>query len=285
MKTMRRSDTNDPYPKELFENSLRCLRDQTRILSEMSEDMLRLAGNKILCAAGPIAVGAESSCKSVLLLMEHDQARDAFVCARTAFLSILNAAYIFAEGEKTAEQARRHSLQKSVRDLERLAEAGNMKFAFGWKGSVDELKQKFPEIRSAIDNFTDRRSGRERTNWSGKSEPEKIDVIARKYGDRVGGFLLIAMAAIYRHASELAHGTLFGAHWHLGFTTPGDYPETRDELNLGPRKRACSMLSALAFCVFVLIDIQSREFSDFRRFFVESNENIKQFVDQIKISE
>ena len=269
-----------PYPKEQFESALECLRAQTGVLERVTADMVRHAGHKILSAAGPIAVGAESSCKSVLLLIEQDQVRDAFVCARTALLSIINAAFILAEGEKLADRAQRHAIQKSVRDLDRLIEAGSIKVAIRWSGT-DELKRKFPELESLLREFA-RANGKEITKWTDESEHQKIELIAHRYGDRVGGFLLMGMAVIYRHGSEIAHGTLFGQSWHLGFTTPGDYPLDQEELNLGPRKRAVTMLAALGFCVFAFVDILSREFGDLRSFFLESDELMKRFVKTVR---
>jgi hypothetical protein len=93
----------------------------------------------------------------------------------------------------------------------------------------------------------------------------------------------MGMVVIYRHGSEIAHGTLFGQSWHLGFTTPGDYPLDRAQLNLGPRKRATTMLAVLGFCVFALIDILNREFGDdLRSFFIESDELMKRFVKTVR---
>jgi hypothetical protein len=271
---------SNSYPKQQFENALECLRAQTGVLERVTEDMTRHAGHKILTSAGPIAVAAESSCKSVVLLVEHDQIRDAFVCARTALLSIINAGFILAEGEEVANRAQRHAIQKSVRDLDRLIEAGAIKFAIHWSGT-DELKKKFPELESLLGEFTSAK-GREITKWTVESEFQKIASIARKYGEGVGSYLLIGMAVIYRHGSEIAHGTLFGESWHLGFTTPGDYPHDIEQINLGPRKRATTMLAVLGFCVFALIDVLSREFGDLRSLFLESDVLMKRFVSTVR---
>jgi hypothetical protein len=164
--------------------------------------------------------------------------------------------------------------------LDRSIEAGGIKIAIRWSGT-DELKRKFPELESLLGEFASAK-GKEITKWTAESEHQKIESIARKYGDGVGSYLLMGMAVIYRHSSEIAHGTLFGESWHLGFTAPGDYPQDLEQLNLGPRKRATTMLASLGFCVFALIDVLTREFGELRSFFLESDELMKRFVGTVR---
>jgi hypothetical protein len=269
----------DPYPKEEFEAALKTLRLQTDILAKLTEAMLRHRA-PILKAVGPIAVAAEGSCKSVILLVEHDEVRDAFVCARTALLSIINACFILAEGQAAADRAERHAIQKAVRDLDRVTSTKDIRIVIRWSGA-DDLKRQFPELDALLREF-EWQSGKEKTKWTDENENQKIESITRKYGDRLGAFLLFGMAAIYTHASEIAHGTLFGEHWHLGFASPGDYPLNREELNLGPRKRAFTMLSVLSFSVFALIEILGREFPDVKNYSSEADEIMKGFVRMIR---
>ncbi len=111
---------------------------------------------------------------------------------------------------------------------------------------------------------------------------EQIEAITRKYGQKIGSFLLMGIATIYRHASEIAHGTLFGELWFLGFTTPGDYPVTKSDLNSGPRKRATGMLGALSFCVLTLVKVLSDEFGNPENLFTEADEAIRDYISKIR---
>jgi hypothetical protein len=85
-----------------------------------------------------------------------------------------------------------------------------------------------PELQKDLAMFTWPK-GREKTSWTELSVSERIEVVHRKHGPRASGGLEFALHAMYRHGSEIAHGSLFGALFSLGLTMPGR-PKSIDEL-------------------------------------------------------
>lgn len=253
-----------PYSKQGFEDALEAFRKQTEILARLTESLTGCS-DRILQAVGPIAVAAEGSCRSVLILTERDQIRDALVTARTALLSIINACFILAEGSIAAERAYRHAMQKAIRDLRREIRTKDLTILLSWSNShdVERIKDSIPGIRDWLSEF-ERKNGKERIQWTQESTNEQIEKVTEKYGKEVGAYLQMGVAVIYRHASEIAHGTLFGELWYLGFLSPGEFPHTREDLNLGPRNKATAVLAALSFCVLSVIRVLSQEFSGLR---------------------
>jgi hypothetical protein len=185
------------------------------------------------------------------------------------------ASFIFAEGEPMATRAHRHAVQKGIRDLDRELTACSLRLTLKWAGA--DAAKSAPEFGSLLQEFTTR-SGKEQKQWTSETVEQQIAVISRKYGERLAGFTLFAKMIIYRHASEIAHGTLFGELWHLGFTPPGPYPQTRDDLNLGPRGRASLMMVGLSFCVYSTVSIFAKEYPHLRDLQQRSDEAIKQLI-------
>jgi hypothetical protein len=119
-----------------------------------------------------------------------------------------------AEGEPIAEQALRHAMQRSYREL--LKREIKLK---GLSASVQFTGKAEPSegLKQALAEFT-RKNGRERRSWTDKSIADRIQIIHDKYGRTIGQTLLMTLLGIYRDASEVAHGTLFSMMWALGVT-------------------------------------------------------------------
>lgn len=264
-----------PYSEQKFRAALAALRKQAHLLDKLTDVMIEQPSTLISRAVGPLVVATLASCRSVLLLTSHDHIRDAFVTARTTLLNIVNACYILSEGESAADRAHKHAIQKAIRDLDREMKMDDFTLTLKWSG-VDELKRN-PRFDAALREFT-RKNKTERRHWAIHDLKEQLAIIDRKYGHRLAGFLLFGMLCIYRHASELAHGTLFGMIWHLGFTSPGEQPETREEINLGPRNRAALMASVLCFCIHSLVEILAREFPSLSPFPKRSDAILRQLI-------
>jgi Family of unknown function (DUF5677) len=157
----------------------------------------------------------EISGSSMLRLTEPvgDHVRDCFPIARSIIEIGVNLAYIAAMGEKAAEQARRHSLWRSVTDLERRREFGALKLHHRAR-SLDELDD-IPGMRDVVDWIA--RQGSDvprRREWTALSVPQRIAVVLEKLG--AGTALADAYFHLYGDASEIVHGSVYGC-----FLSPG----------------------------------------------------------------
>jgi hypothetical protein len=169
------------------------------------------------------------SAHSVLKLTEEIslQARDAYPIARTIIEMIINIGFIMAEGEATALLADRHAQQKAFRDLKRTSSISGFTFTVGWTGKVASEDEK--RLAAMTAEFTTK-AGREKRTWTDKSVEARTGIIAKCFGHAILTTLHTATFTIYRHASEILHGTYFSALFLWGLTTPGTSPKTSDEL-------------------------------------------------------
>ena len=110
-----------------------------------------------------------------------------------------------------------------------------------------------------LKNFTTK-AGKEKRAWTDENTEQQLGAVVKKYGGRLGGFLAFGLLTIYRHASEIAHGTLFSMWWKLGFTNPGEWPESSQDLDANVRDKAVLAIFTLNFCLYALIAVVSNEY-------------------------
>jgi hypothetical protein len=155
------------------------------------------------------------SCQSLFILAAHRKMRDCFICARAIFDNALNIGYYSVKGEETINLAYDHALQKSYRDLRREIEIKDIKLIIGLK-DINSIP-KSDRLRKSLEEFTSKK-GLEIRNWTDDNIYKKIELINEKFGDGVGVPFTMAFYYVYRHASEIIHGTIFGAMFNLGMT-------------------------------------------------------------------
>ena len=155
------------------------------------------------------------------------------------------------------KRAQRHAMQKSYRNLERSLTINERKIAVCWTGK--EVLEKNDEIKAALAEFTDRR-GREITLWTPETLKEKIVHIDAKYGKTYSAGLQGGLFGLYRDASDITHGTFFGALILLGLTQPKKVPDGTDELIAEQRKLICMILLLLSLAINSLVLILAEEF-------------------------
>ena len=202
---------------------LRAIFDQHVELLKQAYEILLKTKPKNHFVLAALLYSINNSCKSISIFTVNGKARDCFVLARTIYETAVNFCFICAKGKEAAEKARRHALQKSFRDLSRKFDIGNLKLQVEWQGKVDLSKN--PDLENALKEFT-YPNGRENTKWTPENIEQRIEVIDKKYGARVSGNLVFGFTTIYRHASEIAHGTFFGALFSIGLTSPSEKPKT-----------------------------------------------------------
>lgn len=162
--------------------------------------------------------GVEDSCESLLVLSERKKLRDCFVLSRTIFETIVNTCFLCIGDNGMLDRARRHSLQKSYRDLARESKIGDQIFKIKWGGTV-KLEDNLA-LAKAVDEFTTK-AGKEIVGWTPESLNERIKQIGDRYGNQITTQFQITLVSVYRHASEIAHGTVFGNMFATGLTAPG----------------------------------------------------------------
>ena len=87
-----------------------------------------------------------------------------------------------------------------------------MKLQVEWQGKVDLSKN--PDLENALRKFTNKK-GREKRKWTTENIEKGIEIIEKKYGSEVSGNFVFGFTSIYRHASEIIHGTFLGPYFQL----------------------------------------------------------------------
>jgi hypothetical protein len=174
----------------------------------------------------PMVQAAGSSSNTLILLSEASglHTRDCFSIARSMIEVAVNICFIIAEGEPAAARAERHARQKSYRDLKRESVVGDSIIRLVYGGASDPSL--IEGMQEDLDEFT-ARSGGEKSSID-LSVDDRIARIGEHLGSPVVMLLHWARFAVYRHASEILHGTLFGALFFFGQTTP-NRPESLRE--------------------------------------------------------
>jgi len=167
----------------------------------------------------PMLQAIGSSSNALVMLSESSglHTRDCYSIARSIVEASINACYIMAKGEDAANRALRHARQKAFRDLERQSIIGNsvINLVFSGKPKPESIEG----LQEDIEEFTSK-TGREK-GWIDLSVDERILEAGSVLGGAIATLLHWSRFAVYRHSSEILHGTLFGAMYFLGLTQPG----------------------------------------------------------------
>jgi hypothetical protein len=231
--------------EELLQEAHSTLHEQLKVI-EASFKKLMDSADEITLHLYTLLFSIYDSCKSILILTPHYQVREIFVTARTIFELTLNIGYISALGKPALEKAQRHMHQKEYRDLERQLNIESMNLSVKTLG-LENLKVD-KQLQNALDEYTNQK-GLEVKSWTGDNVFRKIDFISKTYGQKVKDILNIGLFNIYRHASEIAHGTLFGLFYIIGATSMKKRPNDTNELLVFHRQHLT--LTILTVCMLI----------------------------------
>ena len=191
----------------------------------------QIHGNKdgTLVAFALLSNGIIDSSKTISTLIASNRLRDAYIISRPIFEHCLNIGYFSVMGEEMIEKAYNHSLSKTYRDLRRKVEIGDIKFSIGLS---EEIKVDVHDrLENALKEFTNKK-GHEIRSWSSDNTFRKIKLITEKYGKGIGFPFSLCLYYIYRHSSEIIHGSIFGAMFSLGMTQErSEWPESKEEFD------------------------------------------------------
>jgi hypothetical protein len=174
------------------------------------------------------------------------------VIARAIYETALNACFILTNPASLSERARRHASQKALRDLERSIElAGQQVIRLKWSGAHGTLAD--PSNQQLLQEFTTK-SGREITSWTPENVQQRLESVFAKFGrdDSLG---LAYGLLLYRHASEIAHGTFFGALFAWGATDAKGPPKSVAEIQAFRVDQARLILMLTGFSLESLVRI------------------------------
>lgn len=166
----------------------------------------------------PALLVLKTSCETILILSKNPgiQVRDCFSIARSIVELTINICYILAGGPSIAEKALRHARQKMYRNIQRESKIGKNSITLLYSGKRDIWLSE--DLRKSLEEFTSP-SGREK-GWTDLSIDQRIDKVGEAFGNTVLNHLHLARSMIYRDASEILHGTIFGALYTLGLVEP-----------------------------------------------------------------
>ena len=177
------------------------------------------------------------------------QIRDAFPIARSITEMTVNICYIMAVGKDIARQAENHAEQKSYNNLQINKKMGDFSYEIHWSGelrSSDEVR-----LKSITQDFRSKK-GREK-NWTDLSISDRIIEIEKTF-PKTSINLACAMIIIYPNASEIVHGSYYGAMHFWQPELPNGTPNSVEELRQLVVTHQLTVLCTVVQSYFSLID-------------------------------
>ena len=202
----------------------------------------------------PFLDSVQESMDSLGILVRRQALRDGYVIARVIYETAINACFLLTEPAKLSERAIAHAKQKTLRSLVRRIElAGTPLFEFKLSGAEELMNQ--PTHKKWLDEFTSK-SGREITSWTPENVQERLEAIYQTFGhDNTIGLAFGLL--LYRHASEIAHGTLYGTLFSWGATELGRPLKSPKDLGIFRRAELRHLLKLVCFSLESLICVTS----------------------------
>jgi hypothetical protein len=200
----------------------------------------------------PLMLQAIGSSSHTLVQLSKEaglQTRDCYSICRSIVELAVNICYIICTGPDAADRAMRHARQKAFRDLERESKIGNNVIKIFHTGRPNPST--VPGLQEEIEEFTSR-SGREK-GWIDDSIDDRIATIGKQYGDAIQNRLHTARLMVYRHSSEVLHGSLFNVLHFFGATEPSGRPRTLQNLaeHIGQQHMMILFAANIAMCEVV----------------------------------
>lgn len=223
------------------------------------------AGHRdVLQILSPMLFGISISADNIRKLCGPDLlgVRSAFCVGRSLLESCINVLYVMTAGPDVAASCKQHALQKSIRDLQREITIGDATL----RHAIGEYHQgSDPQIDAALVAFTTTR-GKERRAWTDLTVDQRIDIVFDRLHRQAGVFLKGAMMMLYRHSSELIHGSYFGeAFWLGGIQRPDLQSKTDQRAHFLCLQR--DLLEAcILSCAAVVIGFETRYRSNGAKF-------------------
>lgn len=231
--------------QELLNEAHLVLRGQLEIIQSAFKKLMECE-DEVALNLYTLLFSIYDSSKSILILSSNYQVRDSFLTARTIFELTLNIGYISCEGKNALDKAKRHMNQKSYRDLERKLNIESINLSVQTLG-IENLTIS-DELKKSLEEYTTQKNLEVRA-WTGENVFKKIEIISKKYGKKVNDVLNIGLFNIYRHGSEIAHGTLFGLYYIIGATTMNQRPKNTEDLLNSHRQHLTLIILSISMLI------------------------------------
>lgn len=198
----------------------------------------------------PLLDSITESVESLRTLVNSLKLRDSYVIARVIYETSVNACFLLTNPETISGRAHAHAKQKALRNLTRAIElAGDVIFEFRPQGAEELLGN--PQHQAWLSEFTSR-SGREITSWTPENVQQRLEAVYLKFGEAKTRGLAFGLL-IYRNASEIAHGTLFGTLFSWGAMEIGRPLRSPEDLGKFRRQELRHLLKLVSFSLESLI--------------------------------
>ncbi len=206
--------------------------------------------SEAVAAALPLLLQATESSANTLVTLSASaglHTRDCYSISRSIVELAVNVCYILSEGEPAADRMLRHARQKAFVDLRRESKIESSVITLSLLGAP--ATSDIPGLEAEIAEFTSR-DGREK-GWIDESIDKRIGAL----GQRLGHHLLTALHAarfmVYRHSSEILHGTLFSAYYFFGMGPGGLRDRGEAEDYIGGQHIMILLASVIALAAIV----------------------------------
>ncbi|VVE12223.1 hypothetical protein PMO31116_02667 [Pandoraea morbifera] len=202
----------------------------------------------------PLLDSIDESADSLAMLIRLQRLRDSYVLSRVIYETAVNVCFLLVDPGPLSERAYSHARQKSLRNLTRAIKvAGTLIFKFEPEGAKQFLNQS--THKTWLTEFTSK-SGREITSWTPENVQQRLDAIYLKFGESKTRGLAFGLL-IYRNASEIAHGTLFGTLFSWGAMEVGHPLCSKDDIGKFRRKELRHMMKLVSYSLESLIRVVS----------------------------
>lgn len=202
----------------------------------------------------PFLDSANESLETFELLVSRLRLRDAYVISRVIYETLLNACFITTDPQVLGLRAHTHANQKALRGLVRAIEVSGEKI-FEYKPDGAEKIMQMPLHKKWLDEFTSK-SGREVTSWTPENVSKRLEVISDAFGLSKSRGLAFGIL-LYRHSSEIAHGTLFGTLFSWGAMEVGRPLSGPEDMAIFRRRELLHLIKLLAYSIESAINIIS----------------------------
>lgn len=198
----------------------------------------------------PLLDSISESAESLRTLASSLKLRDSYVIARVIYETSVNACFLLTNPEAISERAHAHAKQKALRNLTRAIElAGDVIFEFKPQGAEEFLGNS--QHQAWLSEFTSR-SGREITSWTPENVQQRLEAVYLKFGESKTRGLAFGLL-LYRNASEIAHGTLFGTLFSWGAMEIGRPLRAPEDLGRFRRREFRHLLRLVSYSLESLI--------------------------------
>lgn len=196
--------------------------------------------------------------------------KDALPISRSVIECCINVSYILSVGSEATENAIDHAITKGYRKLD--ASAGTGKHKISVKSSkqveVDET------LNEKLIKFSTKKGYQK--GWTELSVPKRIAKIEGAFGHKHASTLNGAYLMTYSDASEVVHGSYFGALLSSGMQPFGKPPKELSEFTLAQERNMESSLLSSFLALHGMLCIFSEHF-EFIKLQDKLKDNFKAF--------